>query len=122
MQVHKFALGLKETLRPLVCKEKCTTLNEAIELALVLEDGKKYPNQGGQKSSWTRMARPTTTPFANNQLANVSKPKETQHSYDQKFGRGQKEGLAEQAFNRSMLTPQQRDKAMKDGLCYGCQG
>ena len=30
LQVHKFVLGLKETLRPQVRKEKCQTLNEAI--------------------------------------------------------------------------------------------
>ena len=30
--------------------------------------------------------------------------------------------MAERAFNRSMLTPQQRDNAMKEGLCYGCLG
>ena len=28
--------------------------------------------------------------------------------------------MAERAFNHSMLTPQQWDKAMKEGLCYGC--
>ena len=46
LRVHKFVLGLKETLRPLVRKEKCDTLNEAIELAIVLEDGKKFPMGG----------------------------------------------------------------------------
>ena len=40
LQVHKFVLGLKETLRPQVRKEKCQNLNEAIELAIVLEDRK----------------------------------------------------------------------------------
>ena len=30
--------------------------------------------------------------------------------------------MDKQAFNHSMLTPQQRDKAMKEGLCYGCMG
>ena len=30
--------------------------------------------------------------------------------------------MAERAYNRSMLTLQQRDKAMKEGLCYGCLG
>ena len=30
--------------------------------------------------------------------------------------------MAERAYNRSMLTPQQRDKAMKEGLFYGCLG
>ena len=47
LQVHKFVLGLKETLWPLVCKEKCQTLNEAIELARVLEDGKQFPSRLG---------------------------------------------------------------------------
>ena len=42
LQAHKFVLGLKETLRPLVRKEKCQTLNEAIDLAIVLEDGKRF--------------------------------------------------------------------------------
>ena len=55
LQVHKFVLGLKETLRPLVRKEKCQTLNEAIELAIVLEDGKRFPSGPGQRSSWTRV-------------------------------------------------------------------
>ena len=53
LQVHKFVLGLKETLRPQVRKEKCQTLNEEIELAIVLEDGKKFLMGGSQKSSWT---------------------------------------------------------------------
>ena len=30
--------------------------------------------------------------------------------------------MAERAYNRSMLTPQQWDKAMKEGLCYGFLG
>ena len=55
LQVHKFVLGLKETLWPLVRKEKCQTLNEAIELAIVLEDGKRFPLGPGQRSSWTRV-------------------------------------------------------------------
>ena len=53
LQVHKFVLGLKETLWPQVWKEKWKTLNEAIELAIVLEDGKKFWMGGSQKSSWT---------------------------------------------------------------------
>ena len=54
LQVHKFVLGLKETLRPQVRKAKCQTLNEAIELAILLEDGKKFLIGGSQKSLWTR--------------------------------------------------------------------
>ena len=50
-------MGLKETLRPLVCKERCTTLNEAIELAIILEDGKKFTIVSNQRSSWTRVSR-----------------------------------------------------------------
>ena len=64
LQVHKFVLGLKESLWPLVHKEKCTTLNEAIELAIVLEDGKKFPTAGSQRSPWMQMPRsfgPTTS-------------------------------------------------------------
>ena len=57
LQVHKFFLGLKDILRFLVCKEKCTMLNEAIKLAIVLEDGKKFIFVGGHKSSWTRVLR-----------------------------------------------------------------
>ena len=30
--------------------------------------------------------------------------------------------MARRSYNKSILTPQQRDKAMKDGLCYGCLG
>ena len=30
--------------------------------------------------------------------------------------------MTKRAYNRSMLTPQQREKAMKEGLCYGCMG
>ena len=30
--------------------------------------------------------------------------------------------MAGRAFNRAVLTPQQREKAMKEGLCYGCMG
>ena len=30
--------------------------------------------------------------------------------------------MAERAFNRSMVTLQHRDKAMKEGLCYGFLG
>lgn len=56
LQVHKFVMGLKEMLRPLVKKEICKTLNEEIELALVLEDGKS------QRIPWTRGALPTFTP------------------------------------------------------------
>ena len=47
LQVHKFVLGLEETLWPLVHKEKCNMLNEAIELAIVLEDGKKFVTAPG---------------------------------------------------------------------------
>ena len=56
LQVHKFVLGLKETLRPLVRKEKCTTSNQAIELALVLEDGKRFASTIGQRLSWDKSA------------------------------------------------------------------
>ena len=54
LQVHKFVLGLKETLKPQVRKEKSQTLNEAMELAILLEDGKKFLIGGSQKSLWTR--------------------------------------------------------------------
>ena len=30
--------------------------------------------------------------------------------------------MAECAFTKFVLTPQQSDKAMKEGLCYGCMG
>ena len=53
LQVHKFVLGLKETLRPLLHKEKCKTLKESIELAIVLEDGKRFPLRSNQKLSCT---------------------------------------------------------------------
>ena len=55
LQVHKFALSLKETLRPLVCKQKCSTLNEAVELALVLEDGKIFPQGNSHRPSWSHI-------------------------------------------------------------------
>ena len=45
LQVHKFALGLKDFLRPLVRREKCTTLSQAIEVALVYEDRRKFGSQ-----------------------------------------------------------------------------
>ena len=57
LHVHKFVLGLKETLKPQVWKEKCETLNEAIELSIVLEDGKKVPMGCNQKPLWTRTPR-----------------------------------------------------------------
>ena len=124
LQVHKFVLGLKDTLRPLVCKEKCETLNEAIELAIVLEDGKKFPTGYGQRSSWTR------APRAGSQLA-FAVPSSSESKKDGKMmhmvktAKGEKRkvlAMAERAFTKSVLTPQQRDKAMKEGLCYGCMG
>ena len=107
LQVHKFVLGLKETLRPLVCKEKCQTLNEAIELAIVLEDGKRFPSGPGQRSSWTRVSR---FAFAGNPLpsSNDSKGKEVKQLHMIKTAAGNKRKvsvMAERAFNRSMFTP-----------------
>ena len=48
MWVHMFVLGLKENLKPQKWKEKWKTLNEAIDLAIVLEDGKIFPLGGCQ--------------------------------------------------------------------------
>ena len=64
LEVHKFALGPKKTLCPLVHKEKCTMLDEAIELAIVSEDGKKFAVVGGQRSSWTRVSREYVPPIS----------------------------------------------------------
>ena len=41
LQVYKFLLGLKETLQPLVRKEKFQTLIEVVDLAILLKYGKK---------------------------------------------------------------------------------
>ncbi|MCO5549350.1 hypothetical protein L7F22_002820 [Adiantum nelumboides] len=125
LQVHKFVLGLKETLRPLVSKEKCPTLNEAIEMAIVLEDGKKFTSRLGQKSSWTRAPRFTTQGVAALPSTSESRGKESRELHMIKTSKGKKRkvsAMVERAFNRSMLTPQQRDKAMKEGLCYRCLG
>ena len=76
LQIHKFVLGLKETLYPLVHKEKCTTLNEAVELALVLEDGKTFPQGSSHKPSWSRIpcqAIPSTSALP---IAHISKGRE----------------------------------------------
>ena len=51
LQVHKFVLGLKETWWPLIHIEKCTMLNEAIELTIILEDCKRFTIVGSQRSS-----------------------------------------------------------------------
>ena len=97
-------------------KEKCQTLNEAIELALVLEDGKAH------KFPWTRGACPIFT-----LVVAPSKPcaKDTREVYMIKNVSGTKRkvfAMVERAYNKSSLTPQQRDKAMRKGLCYGCLG
>ena len=117
LQVHKFVLGLKETLRPLVRKEKCQTLNEAIELAIVLEDGKQFPLGPGQRSLWTRVPRfaSAVTPLPS---LNENKGKEVKQLHMIKTVACNKckvLAMAERDFTRSMLTPQQRDKAMKEG-------
>ncbi|MCO5555871.1 hypothetical protein L7F22_009416 [Adiantum nelumboides] len=125
LQVHKFVLDLKETLRPLVRKEKCSTLDKAIELAIVLEDGKKFTPGFGQKSSWTRVPRSTPQSVAALPSTSENRGKESRELHMIKTSKGKKRkvsAMAERAFNRSMLTPQQRDKAMKEGLCYGCLG
>lgn len=98
-----------------------SNLNEAIELALVLEDG----NQGGQKSSWNCGVYTMSTPNTSNQLSDVSKAKETWKIHMIKTPSGVKRkvsAMAGQAFNRCLLTHQQEDKAMRYGLCYGCMG
>ncbi|MCO5612452.1 hypothetical protein L7F22_066719 [Adiantum nelumboides] len=125
LQVHKFVLGLKETLRPLVRKEKCSTLDKAIELAIVLEDGKKFTPGFGQKFSWTRVPRSTTQSVAALPSTSENRGKESRELHMIKTSKGEKRkvsAMAERAFNRSMLSQQQRDKAMKEGLCYGCLG
>ena len=108
LQVHKFVLGLKDTLRPLVCKEKCETLNKAIELAIVLEDGKKFPTGYGQRSSWTR------APRAGSQSAfvvpsNSESKKDGKMMHMVKTAKGEKRKVsamvAECAFTKSILTP-----------------
>ncbi|MCO5551280.1 hypothetical protein L7F22_004779 [Adiantum nelumboides] len=94
LQVHKFVLGLKETLRPL-------------------------------KSSWTRVPRSTPQSVAALPSTSENRGKESRELHMIKTSKGEKRkvsAMAERAFNRSMLTPQQRDKAMKEGLCYGCLG
>jgi hypothetical protein len=45
LQIHKFALGLKDFLRPLIRREKCKTLSRAIEIALVYENRRKFGSQ-----------------------------------------------------------------------------
>ena len=125
LQVHKFVLGLKETLRPQVRKEKCQTLNEAIELAIVLEDGKRFPMGGSQKSSWTRTPRNVLSTSSSLPSSSDGKGKETRAMHVIQTTSGTKRkvsAMAGRAFNKSILTPQQREKAMKDGLCYGCLG
>ena len=73
LQVHKFVLGLKETLRPLVRKEKCQTLNKAIELAIVLEDGKRFLPRNSQKSSW--ICNPLNNPSSSSALPSTIEAK-----------------------------------------------
>ena len=57
LQVHKFVMGLRETIKPLVEKGRCKTLNATVMLVLVLEDGKRTTQGVDQRFSWTRTAQ-----------------------------------------------------------------
>ena len=99
-------------------------LNRAIELAIVLQDGKEFPLGPSKRSSWTRVPRFAS---AGNPLpsSNDSKGKEVKQLHMIKTAASNKRkvsAMAERAFNPSMLTSQQWDKAMKEGLCYACLG
>ena len=111
--MHKFVLGLKETLRPQVRKEECQNLNEAIELAIVLEDGKKFPMGGSQKSSWTRTAQNVLSTSSSLPSSSDGKGKETRAMHVIYTTSGTKRkvsAMAGRAFNKSILTPQQGRK------------
>ena len=121
LQVHKFVQDLKETLRPQVRKEKCQTLNEAIELAIVLEDGKKFLMGGSQKSLWTRTPQNVLSTSSSLPSSSDGKGKEKRAMHVIQITTSTKRkvvAMAGRAYNKLILTPQQRDKAMKDGLCY----
>ncbi|MCO5563796.1 hypothetical protein L7F22_017444 [Adiantum nelumboides] len=115
LQVHKFVMGLKETIRPLVRKDRCKTLNEAVELALVLEDGKRTSQGLDQRFSWTRTPRLAFTTVA---TSSASRPKDTREVHMIKTVSGTKRkvsAIAERAYNKSILTPQQREKSYARG-------
>ena len=81
-------------------KEKCQTLNEAIELAIVLEDGKRFFSGLGLRSSWTRVPRfaSAVNPLPS---SNESKGKEVKQLHMIKTATGNKckvSAMAEERF------------------------
>ncbi|MCO5605236.1 hypothetical protein L7F22_059416 [Adiantum nelumboides] len=108
LQVHKFVLGLKETLKPLVRKEECPTLDKAIELAIVLEDSKKFTTGYGQKSSWTRALRPSTQGVAALPSMSESRGKESRELHMIKTSKG-KRGSSESSLLQEIKEVQKED-------------
>ena len=119
LQVHKFALGLKDFLRPLVRREKCTTLSQAIEVALVYEDRRKF---GSQVPDIGKTLVGNNRVFVRHDKG--KKPKEVALTNQPSFS---KRKLPESSNlpskkSKSGLTPEQQNKARQEGLCFGCLG
>jgi hypothetical protein len=120
--VHKFALGLKDFLRPLVRtlvrRERCKILSQAIEIALVYEDRKKFGIQVPDVGK---------TVVGNNKVfVRPDKGKKLQDVVVTNQPSFFKRKLSESSNlpskkPKSGLTPKQQNKA-KQGLSFGCLG
>ena len=108
LQVHKFVLGLKEILRSQVQKEKCKTLNEAIDLAIVLEHDKKFPMRGSQKYLWTGTPHNVLSTSSSLPSTSDGKGKETAAMHVIQTTTGTKRkvfAMARRAYKKFILTP-----------------
>ena len=112
-------------------RAKCiTTLDETIAVALNYEDAKgrqsgfaqaspqqEYPRKGGFQRRWNAKSTISQPGGQSKQ----GKPAERSEKTSTTVGVKRKvTPMATRAWSKSFLTPEQREKARKEGLCFGC--
>ena len=105
-----------------------TTLDESIAVALNYEDARgrpsgfaqagpqlEYPRRGGFQRKWT-MKSSVAQPSGQTKQVN-ERPSKTSTTVGVKR---KVTPMAARAWSKSSLNPEQREKARKEGLCFGC--
>jgi hypothetical protein len=119
LQVYKFALGLKDFRRSLVHRERYKTTSQAIEIALVYEDRRKF---GSQVPNVGKTVEGNNKVFV--QPDKGKKPQEVVVTNQPSFFK--RKLLESSNFSskipKSGLTLEQQNKAKQEGLCFGCLG
>ena len=130
VQLKDYIYGLNDRIKMEVWAKYVTTLDESIAVALNYEDARgrpsgfaqagpqlEYPRRGGFQRRWTAK---TNVPQPSGQ-SKQGKPTEKSEKTSTTVGAKRKvTPMAARAWSKSSLNPEQREKARKEGLFFGC--